>query len=257
MRDFASSTLQFFSTDFLRCGFAGRPGLAGFHLTLEPVDLVLDGLPSRLSCEPIQRTVPLFLTEHRRSGQSLVKRHLLFGWRIGARPPHCLGAVVCSTGRCRHLTASSHARWERKCPGSTGDGTGLSFYDPGLTRLARRRHYLSADIAWYQTKPRIPRRLHGTVLVPVRIELGSPPRHHVLTGENLPDEFPDLRLVEVLRHPAQIVPAFVAVQQLAICLASIFSAGNLGIEVQRNGIIVKGLALDPDHLIETDILTRG
>ena len=46
----------FISLTDLGCGLASRRGLAGFHLALEPVDLVLDRLPSRLGREPTQRT---------------------------------------------------------------------------------------------------------------------------------------------------------------------------------------------------------
>src|SRR3954471_7207252 len=179
-RCLASFALRFHYRS-LRCRLARHPGFASFHLTLEPIDLVLDGLPTGFGREPVQRTLTLFLAEHRRSGQPLIERHLLLGWRIGPRPPNGLGPVGGPSDGRRPLTTSGHARRQRKCPGSTGDGTRLRLDDSSLARLACRCHDLRADVAWDQTEARIPRRLHGAVLIPVRIELWSPAGDHFLT----------------------------------------------------------------------------
>ncbi len=80
---------------------AGGPRLPGLDLALEPIDLVLDGLPRRLGGEPVQRAGTLFLREYRRGSQSLIKRDLLLGGGIGAWANDRFGAAIPIESRAR------------------------------------------------------------------------------------------------------------------------------------------------------------
>ena len=66
----------------LRCRLAGRALFPGLHLPLEPIDLILDGLPGCLGCQPVERSVPLLFGENRRISEALVEGDLLLRGRV-------------------------------------------------------------------------------------------------------------------------------------------------------------------------------
>jgi len=131
-------------------------------------------------------------------------------------------------------------------------------YHAGLAAPPRRGDHLGADRAGNQPEARIPRRLHGARLVPVRVELTPAPTHDLLARQNPADEVANLRLPEVLRHPGEVVSAVFGLQQLPVGAPAVLLAGHPGVEIELGRLVIHRLALDADDLVEADILAvRG
>jgi hypothetical protein len=88
------------------------------------------------------------------------------------------------------------------------------------------------------------------VLVPVGVELASPLGNGFVTIQDPAHELANFRLVEILRHPSEIVSALVVTQKVTICAAAVLLAGNPGIELELSRIVVQRLPLDADHLVQ-------
>jgi len=92
----------------------------------------------------------------------------------------------------------------------------------------------------------------------VGIELPTAPAHDFFPGQNAAHEVADLGLLEMLRHPGQVVSAVLGLQQLPVGPAAVLLARHAGIEVELGRIVVHRLTLDSDDLVEPDIMpVRG
>src|SRR6476661_3702699 len=204
-------------------GGLAATGAAGFHLPLEPVDLILDRLPRGLGCQPLERSAPLFVREYRRFGQTLIEGDLLLGGRV--RPD--TGDDLAGRRRGRGRSGSRHGL------GHTAKRAGLGLDHASLASLSCTRDDLRAHVARDEAEASVAGRLHGTGLIPVWVELALALQRDLLACQNPAHEIADAGLAEVLDHPAQVVATLLRLQQLTIGAALVLLAGHASVEVER------------------------
>ena len=113
--------------------FAHPARLPGLHLPLEPVDLVLDGLPSGLGCQPVESSIPLIFSEDRGIGETLIEGDLLVRRRVRSWTAHRFAPLG-------HPSGGNALGLSRRCS--------LRLYHPRLSGLSRRGDDLCPYVPW-------------------------------------------------------------------------------------------------------------